>query len=533
MSPRSSGAGMRKPKIGLLAVLVALAVLSVAVGFSYAMYSSYQVQKAQIIKNALAANHARAEKLAEVIDVYIAALHRQARNAASQFPASMGKPQALQNELQRLAGQIDSLHSVMLADAEGRIVARSPTGQLADAKILRLADLGVSAPGPGAWVTTLPSTQAAVLTVVEPVEDAAGAPQTYLAIAIKLDAGSGMDRIIGDRDEIAGMSVFLVGNNGDVLYRRHAAPGTFDLASLEPARHGGAALYPKAGGGAVLTGYAPLAKGDWAVVAQRSLDQVLSPLRDLLEDALRSAIPAIALTLLLVCGLAYAIASPLSRLARAMTAGKSAGVDLERLNAWYAEADTLRDAVQLTLDQHQDEVGRLNTQALTDPMTGLLNRRAMTEVLNAYAADGTSVAVIAMDLDHFKRINDSFGHMTGDKVLVALAEVIRACLRDQDRAFRVGGEEFIALLPTRSAAKASEVAERLRTAVARRLMPDSVGRVTVSIGVALWPQDGESAAEVIRRADEALYESKQTGRNRVTLWRDQAPSEPPAPARSR
>lgn len=530
MSPRSSRAGTRKRKVGLHAVLVALAVLSVAVGFSNAMYSSYQVQKAQIIRNALAANHARAEKLAEVIDVYIAALQRLARNAGGELPAAMGKPQALQSELQRLAGQVDSLHAVMLADTEGRIVARSPTGQLADAKILGLADLGVSAPGPGAWVTTIPGTQAAVLTVTEPVEDAAGAPLAYLAIAITLDAGSGMDRIIGDRDEIAGMSVFLVGNNGEVLYRRHAAPGTLDLASMEPARHGGAALYPKAGGGAVLTGYAPLAKGNWAVVAQRTLDQVLSPLRELLGDALRAAIPAIALTLLLVCGLAYAIASPLSRLTRAMTAGKSAGVDLDRLNAWYAEADTLRDAVQLTLDQHQDEVGRLNTQALTDPMTGLLNRRAMTEVLGAYTADGTPVAVIAMDLDHFKRINDSFGHMTGDKVLVALAEVIRACLRDQDRAFRVGGEEFIALLPTGSAAKASEVAERLRAAVARRLMPDSVGRVTVSIGVALWPQDGESAAEVIRRADEALYESKQTGRNRVTLWRDRAPAEPPYPS---
>ncbi|MBD9419164.1 GGDEF domain-containing protein [Achromobacter sp. ACM04] len=524
---------MRKRKIGLLAVLVALAVLSVAVGFSNAMYSSYQVQKAQIIKNALAANHARAEKLAEVIDVYLDALHRQARNTASQLSASMGKPQALQSELQRLADQIDSLHAVMLADAEGRIVARSPTGQLADAKILRLADLGVSAPGPGAWVTKTPGAQAATLVVTEPVEDASGSPLAYLAIAITLDAGSGMDRIIGDRDEIAGMSVFLVGSNGDVLYRRHAPAGALDLASIAPARQGGAALYPQANGGAVLTGYAPLAKGDWAVVAQRSQDQVLSPLRELLGDALRSALPAIALTLLLVCGLAYAIAAPLSRLTRAMIAGKSGGVDVERLNAWYAEADTLRDAVQLTLNQHQDEVGRLNTQALTDPMTGLLNRRAMTNVLDAYAADGTSMAVIAMDLDHFKRINDSFGHMTGDKVLIALADVIRAGLRDQDRAFRVGGEEFIALLPMRSAAQACEVAERLRTAVARRLMPDSVGRVTVSIGVALWPQDGESAAEVIQRADEALYESKQTGRNRVTLWRDQASSEPPSPARSR
>ena len=529
MSPPSNHAGARKRKIGLHAVLVALAVLSVAVGFSNAMYSSYQVQKAQIIKNALAANQARAEKLAEVINVYIAALHRQARNSADRLAPYMGNPQTVQDELQRLAGQVDSVHAVMLADSAGRIVARYPSGQLADARILALADLGASPSDTAGGVTTLPGTQTSVLTVAEPVAAQAGLPQAYLAIAIKLDAGSGMDQVVGDRDDIAGMSVFLIGNNGAILYRRHAGPDALGLARVDPSRHGGAALLPGVDGNAVLTGYAPLARGYWAVVAQRSLDQVLSPLRELLGDALRAAIPAIALTLLLVCALAYAIASPLSRLTRVMTAGKSAGVNLGRLNAWYAEADTLRNAVQLTLNQHQDEVGRLNTQAQTDPMTGLLNRRAMSVALNAYATDGMPVAVIAMDLDHFKRINDTFGHLTGDKVLIALAEVIRAGLRDQDRAFRVGGEEFIALLPTGSAEKAGEVAERLRTAVARRLMPDSVGRVTVSIGVALWPQDGESASEVIRRADEALYASKQAGRNRVTLWRDQAPAVPPYP----
>ncbi|WP_447920360.1 diguanylate cyclase [Achromobacter aegrifaciens] len=520
---------MHKRKVGLLAVLVGLAVLSVAVGFSTAMYSSYQVQKAQIVKNALAANQARAEKIAEVIDVYVAALHRQASNSAHRLSASMRDPVALRDEMQRLAGQIDSVYAVMLADTAGRIVARSPNGQLADAGIRRLADLGVHPSGPSDWVTTRSGAQAAVLTVVEPVEDPAGAPQAYLAIAIKLDEGSGMDRVIGDRDDIAGMAVFLVGHDGNVLYRKHAGSEALSMAGIEPARQRGAALLPNADGDAVLTGYAPLAKGNWAVVAQRSLDQVLSPLRVLLGDALRAAIPAIALTLLLVCGLAYAIASPLSRLTRAITADTSTCVDLGGLNAWYAEADALRESVRRALDQHQDEVGRLNTQAQTDPMTGLLNRRAMSDVLNAYAADGTHVAVIAMDLDHFKRINDTFGHLTGDKVLIALAEVIRGGLRDQDRAFRVGGEEFIALLPTRSTAQACEVAERLRAAVARRLMPDGVGRVTVSIGVALWPQDGESASEVIRRADEALYESKQTGRNRVTLWRDKAAAAPPLP----
>jgi len=509
----------RKRKIGLHAVLVALAVLSVAVGFSNALYSSYQVQKAQIIKNSLAANLAHAEKLAEVISVYIDAVHRQVRASARQLASRLGDPAAVQGELQRLTSQVDSAAAAMLADSSGKIIARAADAGHAQANVQFLADQGVKALREGEWVAARSSPEATTLTLVEPVEDAAGAPSGYLAIAVKLDEGSGMDRVISGRDDVAGMSVFLVSKAGEVLYREHADGAALDLASIDPARRDGAALLPDAAGGAVLIGYAPLAKNNWAVVAQRPLDQVLSPLRLLLMESLRSAAPAVVLTLALVCGLAYAIARPLSRLTRAMTAGNSAGQDLGQLNAWYAEADTLREAVQLKLDQHQNEVGRLNVQAQTDPMTGLLNRRAMTEVLAGLAANRTPVAVIAMDLDHFKRINDTFGHLTGDKVLMALAEVIRNGLRGQDSPFRVGGEEFIALLPTHSASQAHEVAERLRAAVAARAMPDGVGSVTVSIGIALWPQDGESSAEVIRRADEALYESKQTGRNRVTLWR--------------
>ncbi|MDT4833453.1 GGDEF: diguanylate cyclase (GGDEF) domain protein [compost metagenome] len=336
---------------------------------------------------------------------------------------------------------------------------------------------------------------------------------------IALDDGSGIDRVISGQAPADGTSVFLVSNAGQVLYRRQATRSALVLATLAPIREAGAAPLEDAQGDTVLIGYSPLEKGNWAIVTQRSLDQVLSPLRALLAESLRFAVPAFLLTLLLVCALAYAIASPLSRLSRAMAAGTDAGQDLNRLNAWYAEADTLREAVKTTLAQHRREVGRLNRETQTDPMTGLMNRRALDEALAEYAEKQSPFAVIALDLDHFKRINDTFGHAVGDEVLIALAKAMRDGLRGKDRPFRIGGEEFIALLPTASAGQAAEVAERLRAAVAGQRMPDGVGQVTVSIGVALWPQDDTSHQTVIQLADQALYASKQAGRNRVTLWR--------------
>jgi diguanylate cyclase (GGDEF)-like protein len=118
--------------------------------------------------------------------------------------------------------------------------------------------------------------------------------------------------------------------------------------------------------------------------------------------------------------------------------------------------------------------------------------------------------VAILDLDHFKRINDAHGHKAGDAVLVAAAHALRAHLRAEDQLGRLGGEEFLVLLPDTEARAAAHVAEKLRAEVARAPTPVAV---TVSIGVAAW--DGEAPEALLHRADEALYAAKQAGRDRV------------------
>ncbi len=156
------------------------------------------------------------------------------------------------------------------------------------------------------------------------------------------------------------------------------------------------------------------------------------------------------------------------------------------------------------------------TMAQTDPMTGLGNRRALEASVAAHAGSTAATGVLAIDVDHFKKVNDSHGHAAGDAVLRYVAATLRAELRGDDQAFRVGGEEFSVLLGDTSEEGAARTAERLRERLSRHpVHHDGVDiEFTVSIGVSLWGA-GVGFKQAAEAADRALYVAKQQGRNRV------------------
>ena len=158
----------------------------------------------------------------------------------------------------------------------------------------------------------------------------------------------------------------------------------------------------------------------------------------------------------------------------------------------------------------------LEQLAERDGLTGLLNHRAFHLRLAAEVAHaelvGSALSLLLVDLDHFKEINDQFGHLAGDEVLCKVSEVLQEVARDGDVVARVGGEEFCVLLPNTAPIGARLPAERVRSAVA--ILRDPVP-LTVSIGVSSFPDDASTARDLFERADAALYEAKRRGRNRV------------------
>jgi diguanylate cyclase (GGDEF)-like protein len=227
----------------------------------------------------------------------------------------------------------------------------------------------------------------------------------------------------------------------------------------------------------------------------------------------------VGLSTLLAALFAYGLSRPIRRLADvadAMRHGDLARRTGIRRGDEIGELAQAFDEMAATLQGHVETVRRL---AVTDDLTGLPNHRRFKEELEREVARhlrfDASMCLVFLDIDHFKRVNDTYGHSEGDLVLKDIARELQLGVRAVDTACRYGGEEFGVILPNTEIDAAIAVAERIRAAVAGQTMGREGQHVTLSAGVAMLPADGKSAQELLERADARLYQAKESGRNRV------------------
>jgi len=175
-------------------------------------------------------------------------------------------------------------------------------------------------------------------------------------------------------------------------------------------------------------------------------------------------------------------------------------------------------ATNAALSQKNQELQELS---ITDGLTGLYNRKHLMETLTAEVARAGRLkhpfAVLMVDIDRFKRYNDTYGHLAGDQLLSRIPTLFKEATRNIDYVARYGGEEFLVILHEVGADGALQVAERIRARVAAEMFPPAGQPVTVSIGVATFPEHGDSPEAIVTSADGALYEAKRGGRNRVVV----------------
>jgi diguanylate cyclase (GGDEF)-like protein len=178
---------------------------------------------------------------------------------------------------------------------------------------------------------------------------------------------------------------------------------------------------------------------------------------------------------------------------------------------------TVSDQLSVAI-RHARLFRQIQTQAMTDALTTLFNHGSFQERLERETKladrNNQQVSLILLDLDRLKRINDTWGHPSGDKALCQVADIMKSTVRDVDICARYGGEEFVIILPQCDRENAMKVAERLREAIASRPVP-KVGQVTASIGVATYPTGAKNKEELVEMADRAMYLAKAAGRNRV------------------
>ena len=186
----------------------------------------------------------------------------------------------------------------------------------------------------------------------------------------------------------------------------------------------------------------------------------------------------------------------------------------QRLEESKTEIDKLRQNLQ-----------QVTAEAEKDSLTGLFNRRAFERLLEEYMADSqdqkAELCLVMLDVDHFKKFNDTYGHLLGDEVLKIVARTLTDTLKGRDIVARFGGEEFVVVLPATPMDGALRVADAIRQSIANKELKrkdtgQNFGQITVSLGVSSYRRGTDDIPKLIKRADEALYQSKRSGRNRVT-----------------
>lgn len=271
----------------------------------------------------------------------------------------------------------------------------------------------------------------------------------------------------------------------------------------------------------MLAAYSYVPEAGWGIVQQTPYSFVRNLLMDQLQELLLRALVPFLVLLLLSVIIARKLAAPFNRLGtlvNRLAEGKPVSQSQKEALAethWNREADLLTKSVGLAFEKIERNNQQLTQSALTDSLTGLANRRNLDEVLNAWAGEGRMFSLLVLDIDHFKSINDTYGHQVGDETLKMIAESICAVVRKNDFCFRYGGEEFIVLLPETDSLSAYNVAEKIRLKIEETsFISDKT--VTVSIGISEYPTQTDSVTELFRFADAALYTSKVEGRNRIT-----------------
>ncbi|MDU4093679.1 MAG: sensor domain-containing diguanylate cyclase [Pantoea sp.] len=512
-----------RPKTDLRTLITLLAVASIVITLANSLYASWRVQRELLITNTLEANRVYAAKLAATTGLFFQQAQSQLAWSAAELGAHFDDDALLEREVERLRQQTNSFNSVVVVNAAGWVRAISPESLTLKGMQLH-TDSAREALTQRTALIGQPSISAAknlIVFVSRPIWSADGNYLGYVGGTIYLKRKSILNELLLSQFYRDGTQLYVLDRNNRVLYHQN---GELVGKQIAPLLHQDATSYASNGyqeindehGVPVLAGFAHVPDSDWTIIALKRTSTTLAPLSSLLLQIIKHSLPLALLTLAAAWLLARLIAMPLGQLARKASQmdAPDAALEINAIRSWYFESSQIKRALLSGIGLMQTKIGQLKSEVQTDPLTQLLNRRGLQAVLEYLATTRQPFAVLALDIDHFKRVNDTWGHDTGDQVIQQVAQQLRDYARQTDVACRSGGEEFLMILPGADHETAMKMAERVRQATQRQAI-EPVGEITLSIGVSCWLSSRESIAHCFRRADEALYCAKRAGRNCV------------------
>ncbi|KGD99012.1 diguanylate cyclase [Achromobacter sp. RTa] len=515
-------------RIDLRRLILWISLLSIILVLAGGLHASYLVQRDLLLRNALEVNRVYASKLASASDSFLSDLQRYLAYSADMLSDMETRPEHMSAETRRQERQLGHFNSSFVVSPQGKVLAEptsSPQllGQNLRSEAFRNALTArqptISEPfqtRSGRWL----------ILYTHPIFSRDQRYLGYIAGTLYLHGDNVLDRLLGEHFYRDDSALYVVDRNGTLIY--HPDDGRLGQASPDneafaSARRGetGEMRYTDDQGRDMLAGYAPVPSTGWSIIAQRSVDNTLQPLSALLMATASNTLPLLLLAVASIWLLSRWIARPLGELAgiaKHMQAPDSAD-RIRSVRSWYFEAAQLKRALLMGLASLHHQIRDLRRETTTDTLTGLLNRRGLDEMLALLQAEDEAVAIVAIDIDHFKTVNDRYGHAAGDRALQELAALMREGSRAGDTLARAGGEEFVMLLPGAPVAAAAAIVDRLRLRMASR-QGLAAAPVTISAGVAAYPDHGATLDAAYQRADQALYYAKNHGRNAVCVADD-------------
>lgn len=503
-----------------------LIVFSVLVTLVVCAIVGYNSDKQSLISSTLEFNRINAEKLAQTTNDLLTSAKKTLTESADYIShQDLKNAQLTLNFIKRSNNMFNSLFVVneaglvLLTSPESLGVVNKTLTSDAAIQALALKKPLISEP-------YIAITGRFIILVSVPIFDQSGDYKGFLAGSIYLHESNILESVLGTHTTSdSGSYVYVVSNKGELLYHPDKTR-IGDVVMENPAvqqvvsGHIGTKVVTNTVGEKMNAGYAPVPEASWGIVSQTPASTVTVSARNLIWNICLYSVPLILLLIALAFVLIRYISRPLYKLAHfAENLNESnQAMPFPKTQSWYYEAKQLQKAMTRAISMMQEQIHTLSTEAQKDTLTGLNNRRTMDKVLQSWINSNTPFCYMILDIDHFKCVNDTYGHPMGDEVLKFLAQkMLELTSYDDDVVCcRYGGEEFVILVPNMNLDGSYLLAEHIRTTIEQSDSP--IGKpITVSIGVASIDDSQGELEVMMQTADDALYRSKQSGRNKVNV----------------
>ncbi|WP_249869590.1 sensor domain-containing diguanylate cyclase [Oceanobacillus saliphilus] len=512
-----------------ITIKFAIIVLAVFTAFSATItnwYISNNSLRNTLIENRLENNYRYAQKVSISTSVLLNDMEQNLRTLAE----IIGQQEFSQSDLDHwYAASSQYYNSLFTTDSDGTVQLMSPQvvpnnqnsvqpGTKIKSDLMKQA---LQEQKPFISNPYLAQTGNLVVLLSYPIFDTAGNYKGVVDGTIYLESESSLNGILNEHEFLNESSVFVVDRKGNIIYHPDVSrinESVADHPLIQSAIQGksGSSQIINNRGTEYFSGYASVEETGWGIITQTPSSVIEAPLRTMTQKMIVQSLPLLVLIIWIAWIFTNRLTKPINKLAQF---SKEATLTKKTPTAHNLEFKSSIYEVRQLCQYIQKHIQLLNKQVHRDGLTGLYNRRSFDLQIEELVHQKIPFSLIMLDIDNFKKVNDKYGHLVGDDVLRFLALTMKDMSREEDLCYRYGGEEFTILLTEKNRQEAFTLAERLRTKIAET--PSPTGQpITISLGISTYQEENHKPEEVIKKADTALYQSKNEGRNQTTVYKE-------------